>query len=469
MASKLIRMPNIFRRQTLKLFSSRYQSTSINELKPDQSLNKTNVSSLTNGLRVASEDNGGESCTVGVWIDTGSRFENEANNGITHFIEHMIFKGTQNRSQLQLETEIESMGAYLNAYTSREQTAYFAKCLKKDLPAVVNILGDVIQNPLFDEETIEAERTVILREMDEIDSDPEEVVFDHLHATAYQETPLSMSALGTSENVASITKSDLLNYTSSHFSTPRIVLAGAGGVDHDTLVRLAEENFTTLSTSENEVVNPCRYTGSSLDDRNDDLSHAHIALAVEGCGWTNPDYFALMVAKMFIGSWCRSMGGSPHVFGKIAQDTYKHHFGESFNAFNLTYTETGLFGVYMVVDRMKIDDMIFLVQNEWMKLCTVVTDSEVNRAKDALLTNLLLQVNTTTGTCEDIGRQILAYGRRIPVTELQRRIEMIDAKQVQQVCTKYIYDKCPVIAGVGPVEGLTDYNRLRGGMYWLRL
>jgi len=465
MASKLI-MSNIFRHQTLKAFSSRFQSTSVETALYNAPA--TNLSCLSNGLRIASEDNGGESCTVGLWIDAGSRFENEANNGITHFLEHMIFKGTKNRSQLQLETEIESMGAYLNAYTSREQTAYFAKCLKKDLPAVVNILGDVIQNPLFDEECIEGERNAILKEMEEVDANAEEVLYDHLHATAYQGTPLAMSVLGTPKNVSSFTKSDLQDYMNSHFSTPRIVLAAAGGVDHDTLVQLGEENFTQLPTSGEGKIYPCRYTGSSLHDRNDDLQHAHITMAVEGCGWTNPDYFTLMIARTIIGSWCRSMVGAPNVFGKLAQEIHKHHFGESWNAFNLCYTDTGLFGVHMVCGRMVTDDMIQLMQEEWMRLCTTTTNAEVDRAKDALLTNMLLQVDNTTGACEDIGRQILAYGRHIPLPEVYQRIQMVDAKKVQQVCTKYIYDKCPAVAGVGPVEGFSDYTHIRSGMYWLR-
>ena len=451
--------------------ASRLQSTLSAYEESLYNVPETHVSSLPSGLRVASEDSGIETCTVGLWIDAGSRFENEKNNGVAHFLEHMAFKGTKHRTQLQLELEVENMGAHLNAYTSREQTVYYAKCFKKDLPAAVNILSDIIQNPLLDTGAIERERGVILREMQEVDTQLDEVVFDHLHATAYQGTPLGMTILGPSHNVKTISKSDLRNYIDTHYSAPRMVLAAAGGVDHAELVDLAAENFSGLKTiiSDEEKLHPCRYTGSEVRVRDDDMPLAHIAIAVEGCGWTNPDYFTLMVANMIFGTWDRSLGGARNISGKLAQDVSEHGLAHNYMSFNTCYTDTGLWGAYMVCDRTKVDDMIHVVQREWMRLCTLVTEEEVNRAKNILKTNILLQFDGSTPTCEDIGRQMLTYGRRIPLPELDYRIDIINAKMLKDVCTKYIYDKCPAVAGIGPVEQLTDYNRLRGGMYWLRV
>jgi len=472
MALRLLSGLKCIPRHTLKKVASTRSASALSSL--EQSLYnapETEVSATSNGLRVASENSGGETCTVGLWIDAGSRFENLSNNGITLFLEHMIYKGTTSRSQLQLEAEIESMGAHFNAYTSREQTAYYAKCLKKDLPAVVGILGDVIQNPLFDEATIEAEREVILKEMQDISSNQEQVCFDHVHATAYQGTPLGFSIYGPTENVHNVTKDDLHSYVKTHFTTPRIALTAAGGVDHATLAQLAEDNFGGLPTgiSAEGKINPCRFTGSSVRDRNDFLPLAHVIMAVEGCGWANPDYFPLMVSRMLLGNWSRSFDGASTVFGTLARDTYKYHLAEAYNAFNICYTDTGLFGAHFVCDRMHIDDMVYMIQTEWMRMCTSITDAEVDRAKNALKTNMLLAGESTTGACEEIGRQLLAYGRRIPHHEVSKRIDMVDLKLVKEVCNKYIYDKCPAVAAVGPTEGLTDYNRLRSGMYWLRL
>ena len=214
---------------------------------------------LDNGMRVASEDSGAPTATVGLWIDTGSRlvlplaifgpdninfrYENAANNGVAHFLEHMAFKGTSKRTQTGLELEVENMGAHLNAYTSREQTVFYAKCLSGDLDGAVEILSDILTNSTFGQEEIERERGVILREMQEVEMNLQEVVFDHLHAVAYQGTPLGRTILGPAKNIKSISRDDLVHYIQTHYKGPRMVLAGAGGVDHGKLCELAEKNF----------------------------------------------------------------------------------------------------------------------------------------------------------------------------------------------------------------------------------
>lgn len=432
---------------------------------------ETHVSTLPSGLRVTSEDSGIETCTVGVWIDAGSRFENEKNNGVAHFLEHMAFKGTKHRTQQQLELEVENMGAHLNAYTSREQTVYYAKCFKKDLPVAVNIVSDIIQNPLLEKGAIERERGVILREMQEVDTQLDEVVFDHLHAVAFKGTPLGMTILGPAQNVRTISRNDIRNYIDTHYSAPRIVLAAAGGVDHDELVQLAAENFRDLKTSvsEEEKIQPCRYTGCDIRIRNDDMPLAHMAMAVEGVGWTNPDYFALMVANMIFGTWDRSLGGARNLYSRLAADVSEQGLAHNYMAFNTCYTDTGLWGAYMVCDRAKIGGMVEAVQREWLRFCNSVTDEEVERAKDILKTNILLQFDGSTQICEDIGRQMLTYGRRIPLPELDYRINVIDAKMLREICTKYIYDKKPVIAAIGPVAELPEYERICEGMYELKV
>ncbi|XP_071510409.1 mitochondrial-processing peptidase subunit beta-like [Diadema setosum] len=442
-----------------------YQQTIVN-------VPETRVTTLSNGFRIASEDSGIPTATVGLWIDAGSRYENQQNNGVAHFLEHMAFKGTKNRSQMDLELEIENMGAHLNAYTSREQTVYYAKCFESDVPKAVEILADIIQNSTLGENEIERERGVILREMQEVETNLQEVIFDHLHATAYQGTALGRTILGPTENIRSIAKADLQDYISTHYKGPRIVLAGAGGVNHDELVKLAEKHFGNLGTEyENEIpaLTPCRYTGSGITVRDDKMPLAHIALCVEGVGWAHPDNIPLMVANTLIGSWDRSYGGGANTSSRLAKAAFEDNLCHSFQAFNTCYTDTGLWGVYMVADPLGVEDMVYHIQQQWMYLCTSVTESEVSRAKNLLKTNMLLQLDGSTPICEDIGRQMLCYGRRIPLPELDARIDSISAKTVRDACTRYIYDKCPAVAGVGPVEQLPDYNRIRTSMYWIRL
>merc|ERR1711997_1200916 len=177
----------------------------------------TETSIIGNGMRVATEDSGAPTATVGLWIDTGSRYETAANNGVAHFLEHMAFKGTEKRTQTQLEVEIENMGSHLNAYTSREQTVFYAKCLKEDIGNCVEILSDILQNSKFGENEIERERGVILREMQEVEMNLQEVVFDHLHAIAYPDCPLGYTILGPVQNIKSINRNDLFHYVKTHY------------------------------------------------------------------------------------------------------------------------------------------------------------------------------------------------------------------------------------------------------------
>ncbi|XP_049873794.1 mitochondrial-processing peptidase subunit beta [Pectinophora gossypiella] len=430
----------------------------------------TRLTVLDNGLRVASEDSGAATATVGLWIDAGSRYENSKNNGVAHFLEHMAFKGTSKRSQTDLELLVENMGAHLNAYTSREQTVFYAKCLANDVPVAVEILADIIQNSSLAEPEIERERGVILREMQDVESNLQEVVFDHLHATAFQGTPLGQTILGPTKNIKKISKADLQQYIKNHYLPPRIVLSGAGGVDHEKLVELAKKSFSGLKNAPIEIpeLAPCRYTGSEIRVRDDSMPLAHVAIAVEGVGWTDADNIPLMVANTLIGAWDRSQGGGANNASYLARASSIEGLCHSFQSFNTCYKDTGLWGIYFVAEPLQLEDMLYNIQKEWMKLCTSVTEAEVERAKNLLKTNMLLQLDGTTPVCEDIGRQMLCYNRRIPLHELDARIEAVTAANVRDVCYKYIYDRCPAVAAVGPTENLPDYSRIRASMYWLR-
>lgn len=227
----------------------------------------TDVTTLDSGLRVASETvQGSETATVGVWIDAGSRYETAANNGVAHFLEHLSFKGTAKRTQQQLEVEIENMGGHLNAYTSREQTVYFAKVFKNDLKKAVEILSDILLHSKLEDGAIERERDVILREMSEINKQQEELVLDHLHATAYQGTGLGRTILGPEENIRSLTRKDLVDYIQQHYTAPRMVIAAAGAVQHTELCDLASEYFGNVPTVPagglDVAMDPAIFTGS---------------------------------------------------------------------------------------------------------------------------------------------------------------------------------------------------------------
>jgi len=430
----------------------------------------TKISVLDNGMKVASEDTGAPTATVGLFIDTGSR--SEATNGVANFLEHMVFRGTSTRSQAALEAEVANMGAHINASTGREQTTFTVKCHAEDVGSSLEILSDIVSNNTFGEAEVEREKGVILREMQEGEMDLKAVTLDHLHSVAFQGTPLGRTVVGPSKNVKSISAADLADYKGANFQAARMVLAGSGGIDHADLCALAEKHFAKLGSGFSGQVPidmNCRFTGSDVRVRDDSMPLAHVAIAVEGCGWSHPDNIPLMIASAVTGSWDSSMGNGAHSAAPLAEYCAKKNFALSFESFNTTYKDTGLFGVYFVTDKVNQEPMIYNIQHEWMRLCTSITDFELNRAKAQVKTSLLLGLDGTTGSCTNIGQQMLAYGRRISQDELVAKIDAVDAALVQDTCYKYIYDRCIAMAGIGPIENMPDYNRARAGMYWLRL
>ncbi|TXG57917.1 hypothetical protein EZV62_015746 [Acer yangbiense] len=512
---------------------------------------ETKITTLSNGLRVATESNlAAKTATVGVWIDAGSRFETEESNGTAHFLEHMIFKGTEKRSARDLEEEIENMGGHLNAYTSREQTTYYAKVLDKDVNKALDILADILQNSTFDKSRITRERDVILREMEEVEGQTEEVIFDHLHATAFQYTPLGRTILGPAQNIKTITKEHLQNYIQTHYTAPRMVIAASGAVKHEEVVEEVKKLFTKLSadpTTASQLVakEPAIFTGSEVRIIDDDIPLAQFAVAFAGASWTDPDSIALMVMQAMLGSWNKNSVGGKHMGSELAQRVGINEIAESMMAFNTNYKDTGLFGVYAVAKPDCVDDLAYAIMYETTKLAYRVSEADVTRARNQVVTcvptflgivplpvpeirivavkvntncnklyygclcsmiqsasssvgradwllpildkvrsssddglnvagggslksSLLLHIDGTSPVAEDIGRQLLTYGRRIPFAELFARIDAVDASTIKRVANRFIYDRDIVIAAMGPIQGLPDYNWFRRRTYWNR-
>ncbi|OQS01036.1 mitochondrial-processing peptidase subunit beta [Achlya hypogyna] len=429
----------------------------------------TEVTTLANGLRVASEGGHGETATVGVWIGAGSRYETEANNGAAHFLEHMAFKGTAKRTQQQLEMEIENMGGHLNAYTSREQTVYYAKVFKKDVPQALDILSDILQNSKLDEAAIERERDVILREMEEVNKQQEEVIFDRLHETAFMGNGLGRTILGSEENVRSLSKADLQDYIATHYTAPRMVVAGAGAVDHSQLVDLAQSAFGNLPSEPRvaPTLETPRFVGSDIRLRDDDLPLAHVAIGFEGYGWTSEHSFPLLVMQTLLGSWDRTSSAGMNMSSKLGQVVAEQELAHSFMSFNTCYQDTGLFGIYAVADKYKLNDLTWYIMEAMVRLVHKTSDEEVERAKTQLKASILMQLDGSSPVCEDIGRQLLVYGRRLTPAEIFARIDAVDAAAIRATADQVINDKEHALAAVGPIHELPDYNFIRRRSYWL--
>uniref|UniRef100_A0A7S2NQZ2 mitochondrial processing peptidase n=1 Tax=Cyanoptyche gloeocystis TaxID=77922 RepID=A0A7S2NQZ2_9EUKA len=440
---------------------------------------ETKVTVLSNGLRVATEKSAvnRDTATVGVFVDAGSRYETDETNGVAHFLEHMAFKGTKRRSQYELEVEIENIGGHLNAYTSREQTVYYAKVFKQDVPKAVDILSDILQNSKFEESSIERERDVIMREMEEVDAHVQEFIFDQLHSVAFQGSSLGRTILGAAENVAKISRKDCLDFIATHYTAPRIVIAAAGAVEHDDIVSLASKHLESIPNTsplgKTPAIEPATFVGSEVRHRNDDIPTITFALAYPTCGWTDADAYPLMVLQAVFGAWEKNTWASKYSSPGLAQMLAKDNLANKYWAFNTSYADTGLFGIYCetVPDEEVVQDCMYSVTHELVRLCFRATEEEVQRAKNVVKTNLLIQLeNGTSETCEDIGRQLLTYGRRIPLVESFARIDAVDVSTIQRVAEKYFYDTDHAMASYGSVnsQNLPDYNWIRRRSYWLR-
>ncbi|KAG6844442.1 hypothetical protein H0H87_006896 [Tephrocybe sp. NHM501043] len=432
----------------------------------------TEVSTLSNGLTVATEAQPhAQTATVGVWIDAGSRAETDKTNGTAHFLEHMAFKGTGRRSQHSLELEVENIGAHLNAYTSREQTVYYAKSFRKDVPVAVDIISDILQNSKLDNAAIERERDVILREQEEVDKQVEEVVFDHLHAVAFQGQALGRTILGPKANILSIKRDDLASYIKTNYTADRMVLVGSGGVEHSELVKLAEKHFAALPVSSNPIPlgrlsHPkTTFVGSEVRIRNDELPTANIAIAVEGVGWSSPDYFPMMVMQSIFGNWDRALGASPLLSSRLSHIISSNNLANSFMSFSTSYSDTGLWGIYLTSENfVNLDDLMHFTLKEWTRMSIAPTEVEVERAKSQLKAGLLLGLDGTTAVAEDIGRQIVTSGRRFTPQQIESAVDAVSVNEIKRVAQKYLWDKDFALAATGPIEGLLDYNRLRSDM-----
>ncbi|ONK76248.1 uncharacterized protein A4U43_C03F25580 [Asparagus officinalis] len=382
----------------------------------------------------------------------------------------MIFKGTETRDVRKLEEEIENMGGHLNAYTSREQTTYYARVMKGNVGNAVDILADTLQNSKFDEALINRERNVILREMEEVEGQTEEVLFDHLHATAFQYTPLGRTILGPAQNIKTITRDHIKNYIATHYTAPRMVISASGGVDHNELVDHVKKLFSKLpadpaTASQLVAKEPATFTGSEVRIIDDDIPLAQFAVAVAGAPSTDPDSIALMVMQSMLGSWSKSTAGGKHMGSELVQKVAINEIAENMMAFNTSYKDTGLFGVYAVAKPDCLDDLSFAIMNEMSKLCYRVSDADVTRARNQLKSSIQLHIDGTSDAAEDIGRQLLTYGRRIPMAELFARIDAVDASTVKRVANRFIFDQDVAIAAMGPITKLPDYNWFRRRTY----
>jgi len=409
------------------------------------------VTALDCGLRVATQAmDSVESASLGVWVGAGTRDEEPEINGAAHLLEHMAFKGTERRSALAIAEEIEAVGGHLNAYTSRENTAYYARVLKDDTALALDIVADILQHSVLDSEELSRERTVVLQEIGQAADTPDDIIFDHFQATAYPNQALGRPVLGTAEIVGGMRRERLADFMASHYGGSRLVLAAAGKVDHDALVDQAARAFENLPDASPLATDPARYAGGEYRESRD-LEQLHLVFGFPGVGHQDPDMYAESVLSSLLGG-----GMSSRLFQEIREKRGLVYAIYSFTAF---YRDGGMFGIYAGTGDKMAEELVPVLCDEVRKLADDVTEEEVARSRTQLKAGLLMGLESTSNRCEQLGQHMLMFGRPIPTAEVVEKVDAVDAAAVSRVAERLLQQPL-TLAAMGPVGHLEPYDRI---------
>ena len=412
----------------------------------------TQISTLANGLRVVSEDMPQfETASIGVWVDVGARYESAEINGVSHLLEHMAFKGTKRRSALAIAEEIEAVGGHVNAYTSREQTAYYAKVMKEDIALAVDILADILQYSIFAEEELERERAVVIQEIAQAHDTPDDVVFDQFQEIVYPDQPLGRTILGPAAQVANYSRDVLADYMGRHYSAERMVVVGAGRLDHEAFVEMAGNAFIDLPNAKSSDGPTANYEGGDTRTSRD-LEQAHLVLGFDGIAYGDADFYTVQLLSTLLGG-----GMSSRLFQEIRE---RRGLAYSVFSFASSYTDGGVFGVYCGTGPDKLPELTPVIADEMLKVCESVTLEEVERARAQLKSGLLMSLESSSSRCERLGRHMLIFNRSIPIEEMVAEVDAIAAADVVRVAKRILCGSRPSLAALGPVSGLEDYDRI---------
>lgn len=410
------------------------------------------LTKLDNGLTVVTDSMPTvESASVGLWVGVGTRHEKPEQNGLAHLIEHMVFKGTRRRNAADIAREIEDVGGHMNAYTSREQTAYYAKVLADDVPVAVDLIADILQESLFDPAELDRERAVIVQEIAQVNDTPDDVIFDHFQTAAFPDQGLGRPVLGTADVVRSMPRDALVDYVAGSYGGEACVLSVAGRVEHDRVVDLAAERFASLPSAASRVTDPARYAGGEVRvDR--DLEQLHVILGFRGVSFTDDDFYALQVLSMIYGG-----GMSSRLFQEVRE---KRGLAYSIYSFTSAYLDDGLLGVYAGTGPDEVGEVMPVVCDQLRAIPEELEDSELARAIIQLKSSLLMSRESTSSRCEQMANHVLIHGRVPDIPDIIANVEKVDRAAIRRVITRLLAEP-PTLAAVGPTGTLESYDAIR--------
>jgi predicted Zn-dependent peptidase len=381
------------------------------------------VTTLTPGINVVTDAMPHlESASLGVWVASGSRYERRDEHGISHLLEHMAFKGTRRRTARQIAEEIEAVGGDLNAATGAESTAYYARVLKADVPLAIDVLADILSEPTFDRDELLREQNVIVQEIGAVLDTPDDLVFEHLQAVAFPDQPLGRSILGTPMTVRSFDGPKLRDYLGRHYRAPNIVVAAAGAIEHGAIVAEVDKRFANFKGPGGAKPESARFGGGTHVEKRE-LEQVHIALALSGVAVTDPSLYSLQVFNNVLGG-----GMSSRLFQEARE---KRGLCYSIYSFHAPYTDIGMFGLYAGTDAADTSELMRLIVDEIASTAETLSEVEVARAKAQMKAGLLMALESSGDRIGQLARQMITWGRPIPLDELVAKVEAVTVESAR--------------------------------------
>ena len=409
---------------------------------------------LSNGFQIVTEHMPGfQSASLGIWIKAGGRHERAEENGIAHFLEHMAFKGTKTRSALQIAEMIEDVGGYINAYTSREVTAYYTRVLKEDVALSINLLFDILQNSIFEENEIEVERGVILQEIGQSLDTPDDVIFDWLQDISYPDQALGRTILGPSERVKNFSRANLIDFIAQHYHPERMILSAAGGIDHDEIIRLAEASFGTLPMrAAPENFGKAKFVGGEFR-KEKSLEQAHVALAFESPSYRDDDIYTAQIYSVALGG-----GMSSRLFQEIRE---KRGLCYTIFAQAGAFSDSGMMTIYAGTSEAQVPDLMALTFDELRRAAEDMSSNELERARAQMKAGMLMGLESASNRAERLARQVQVWGYVPELEETVAKIENVTLDRLRSFSER-IASKAPAALAIyGPIQNAPTLNEIQ--------
>lgn len=401
---------------------------------------------LRNGIRVVTEEIPHfRSISTGIWVNAGSRDERDGELGITHFIEHMLFKGTQRRSSLDIAKELDAIGGFSNAFTSKEQVCFHARVMDTHLPVVVDILADIFLNSIFDPHEIERERQVILQEINMVEDTPDEYVHILFQEMFWKDNPLGVPIYGMEETVERIDRDRILHYISRSFHPDRILVAAAGKVEHQQFVDLIASTMEGLNHPESLPDRKTPRNNSFIQVVPKDLEQVHVCLGIPGCSNLEEDRFICHVLNVVLGS---SM--SSRLFQEVRE---KRGLAYSVYSFLNNYEDTGMLGIYAGVGPENVQETLKVIRSLLFQLIEEpISEAELSAAKEYLKGSMYLNAESTDSRMNRLAKNEFLFNRFVPFSEVEEKIDQVTSEQIRQWFQKVFQPDQPALLLLGPAD-----------------